>query len=719
MILAVTPERTHTHQVNNSSSVDDERPPASKHEPLYSESVAYSDVDRTKAWLANRMVRALGACTEGLRARTTVRCSPLNHSASSAGGAYTLWVETYSAIARDTSQQGDNRAAAAYELVGERQREFRTRVGSFWQTYEAYQEAQAVQNQTEMRGLARRINSQAGAVVESGERLQSAYGRLDAVSVHDPGNISRLSRTVGRINEQVNETAVIIYRGNTVETEIEVEAPSGSVSYLDPLAVSGRVRSTNGTTVRAGTVVIGTGERSVRTQLNSSGTFEITVRPKSVAVGERAFEVQYLPGPGSPYQPVNATLNRTVVQTDIEVKLARTTPRGRFGENVTVEGTVTAGETAVSSVPLIVETGGVQIDEVRTDENGTFLTRVPLPAAVPAGSQTLRARVPLEGRALVGANESAPIEVETTETDITASGSALPNGSVRITGQLSTNDGRPVPNQRVRLTLDGEDIVYTETGRNGQYNVTAFPSSTAGSAGGQVVNIVASYAGRDTNLQGSETVESVRFKAQGSPGRFAVLLNALGSGWSFATQFSGLVLVLLVLVVGPLRRAVMRLPRLARTSPSPLAVLQGRESSGGAAGQTAAGGEPVERFDESAVSSPRASEGGTRPRRLDLASERLEAGRADEAVLVAYGTVRRDLESLTSVTATTHREFTRFSEGSLEKEDVERLRRLTDVYERAAFAPTPVGADEAREMLTASADLLQSVLGDDGGLEAS
>jgi hypothetical protein len=85
--------------------------------------------------------------------------------------------------------------------------------------------------------------------------------------------------------------------------------------------------------------------------------------------------------------------------------------------------------------------------------------------------------------------------------------------------------------------------------------------------------------------------------------------------------------------------------------------------------------------------------------------EALEDGEYDQAVMVAYRTVRRTLESGPRESRATHWEFYRQYDDSA-RPNTEELGHLTEAVERATFAPEVISEDGAQSALEAARSLL-------------
>jgi hypothetical protein len=102
------------------------------------------------------------------------------------------------------------------------------------------------------------------------------------------------------------------------------------------------------------------------------------------------------------------------------------------------------------------------------------------------------------------------------------------------------------------------------------------------------------------------------------------------------------------------------------------------------------------------------SDGDDTPSLLAMAMERLEAGASDTATEAGYEAVRRRLEERLGVVSGTHWELYRASQAAGWPEDrITAIRRLTEAYEQAAFAPGSLSSDAAREAIATARDLLE------------
>jgi hypothetical protein len=397
------------------------------------------------------------------------------------------------------------------------------------------------------------------------------------------------------------------------------------------------------------------------------------------------------------------------------------------------------------SVPIALAIDDVRIATTMTNTDGVFNRTVEFPASVPPGSNRLNVWVPLEDRALAPESASTPISVERSQTQLTADAQRI-QGGARISGKLFTQDGHPVADHTVTLSIDKTVVAYVTTDDNGTYS-NSFSASTLESrgielAGRSTLDVQASFAGDQTNLESATGQATVRLEPRSDRVLLFGLLQGTGLGTegnSLASRYLGIAVDLqesrlsaTVLAVArrfpgvaafgallgllAMWRGMARVPRLLDfLSRAWRSVADRRHVFGPDGGRTSDSlddpdtGPTAVPAEDPESSSPLAAADVDSVGSATLATARAhaDAGRTDDAVLTAYTAVHRHLRSSQADTATTPREFSRVYEEVLRDSHVEALRRLTDAYERAAFSQTPVQASAADHVLTAARELLE------------
>lgn len=721
--VAVAPENNTT-----STPVPRHRNPENRSE--------FGNLGQYERWLAGRMGEVLVDCTAGARARQFGACD--------VDSEYPDWLNKYVDVARATENESDDEAADAFGDAKEDQRTFNDKVERFWRTYQAYQEARDRGDTAQARRLARRLGRLAGDVNDTSGALLTDYRRISNTTQVD---LRESARTVERIDQNITTTANDVEADLFIATTLSVRANATETSFLQPLVVSGRLTTENGSALSDRPIRLAIAGRIVRTETDADGRFTLTYRPTTLSLDTDRVSVRYVPRNASAYLPAEATLPVTVEQVEPTVTVTRSPSVVAFGETVVVAGSVSADGVAAPDVPVRVSIAGAHSTTVATDADGTYRVQVSVPATVPDGTQQVRATIPLDGRALRSANATTTVTIRKTATDLTLNGVDDGGNAVRVSGQLTTIDGEPVAGQPVRLTLNGTTLGTVQTGRDGGYatTVTVPRELFATAASNGSVRIAAQFEATGTNLAPANNTTTVRIPREAlgpDPGQdqsqssvtlqtvrqaltdelttwlwwqwllaglaIVALLGGLALGWRrwpLVRQYLGPFAVVGRKLGHALWLPVRLLP-LGGTNEQP-AEATGVEGAESAAGDTAASATDGEH-----------GEPDVEP--LERAHQQLERGDTDGAVQMAYAVVRERISTLVEPTpGATHWEFYNAARERLATEEGNALQRLTEAYEAAAFARTRVGADTAQKALDA-AERFQEMSGvrSDGGMQS-
>lgn len=572
------------------------------------------------------------------------------------------------------------------------QQEFVNTTQNYRQTYEAYVDARQAGDEERARTLARELTRIGENVSRASRELRRDYrtvGRTAGADVNETiARIEEVNRSVAERHRSVLEAAF-------VGTRLTVETEGEAVSFRNPLVIRGQLRAENGTAIANRDVTLAARSRTATVRTDEEGRFQWRYRPTTLSVDRSTLRVRYVPRDSAPYRASRAWVPVSVSQTTPSVTFAEAPTVVRFGQSVAVRGRITVGTVPVPDVPVAVTLGGQRLGVVRTDEAGAFSLREPLPREVVDGDRALAASVALSDRAIASTTETTRVTVDPTETDIGVSSVAVDNGTLELDGTLTTADGVPISNATVAVVQDGRRTVKADTGPDGRFRMSV--SLERLGADGDSVTVAVRYDGTGTSLASSTVRRDVSLAGFGGTDRTTVtaLLSLIldgspigvgtpGSGDSLTTLLAAMALTTAftgtVLYTG-LRRLSSRNvveEELDATAPTP-------NADGESADQR-----------------------GERPS-IAAATDRLERDEPTAAIALAYFAVRQRLDGHRPERPGQWR-FYQSVEGDID--DPEELRRLTELYERAAFAEEDVSQEAATEAVESARRILSN--GDSG-----
>lgn len=722
-------------QANNTTAT---ATPVPRHENPNSLADA-DELPQLRGWLGLRMSEVLIDCTSGAQARDWGACET-NRS-------YPDWLSKYVDIARETNTDRDDSAAVAFRNAQTHQQTYNNQTEAFFRAYEQYQEAREAGNERAARQYGREALRLAPKVNATGAQLIDDYARITRYS---SGNLTAASETVRELNGNVSELADETKLDLFVATTLSARVDPTEVSYLDPMAIRGRLETANGTALADRQIRLRIRGKTLRTTTNDTGAFDLQYRPTTLPVGPQQVTVRYVPAPDSPYLESNATVSATVVQVDPNVSIEVTPEAAQFDERVTVIGRVSAGNRSPPGIPVRVTLDGQRVNRTRTGDGGRFTTSFVVPAGVPSGEQSVMATVALEGRALAGTNGSTTLSVQPTATDLTVTAAQV-GESRRLTvdGRLRTAAGDPVANQQITIRVNNTTVATPRTGQDGRYATTVRvpPSVVPANASNSTypVRVGGVYAVPATNLDddGATTVVNLTLPEASDTaiqpflggGSIDTLLAQLAAPIDtvlplvvanlLPEQLLDLPIWLFLLVLGPVLVAVGYLMRRRGLWPDSarfpvqvprdgiIARLAAVVASLRASARDLALGGQADPIDEDvtpAITRVVDPDPHVPPRTpYQQAVEALDSGDPDAAVVITYAAVRDRLQEELAVPAgTTHWELvTAGSADGLTSAEVEALQTLAEAYEQAAFAPTSLPNGEAQIALDQSQRLLE------------
>ncbi|WP_227379415.1 hypothetical protein [Haladaptatus halobius] len=557
-----------------------------------------------------------------------------------------------------------------FERSQRNQQQFVENVRSYRKTLKKYQKAKRNGNKQRANELARKLNQYSGRVKRNGDSLKR---NLKNISSNET-RFSNTTRTIDEISQNITQHQDSIAQREFTRTSLSSLIVQTPASFRNPLTVSGKLTAANGSALSSRPITLRIGNQSIRTKTDGDGWFNASYRPTSLKVGSAPRTIEYVPQRNSAYLGTNATVNVTIRQTEPTVEIEEAPNGGRYEDNLTVTGNVTAANVGASRVPVVVTVGGAPIGTAQTSSDGSFTVEGTLPANVSAGERRVRAHIAQTGRAIASAKTSKPITVRPTATDISIN--ATRNGSlIHATGTLTTSTGALAANQTIQLRVRGRTVTTVRTNETGHYSaVTPLPNDTV--SGQESVEVAAVYAEPTTNLESS----TARVRIQ-LPGESTELAD-----WRLWLAGVGL----LGLIIGS-AYAIRSRELLERDSDSDASIV------------------PEDGTDEP-DSTEESANGEVSRELLRMAREQLAAGQSNVAVQTAYAAVRQHLaveEADDRSTGMTHWEMYRaFQLGDGDDDSRNALHELTRAYEVAAFAATSLSLDDARTAVDAAAALV-------------
>jgi hypothetical protein len=641
---AVVAQQTTATPTNN-TTVQHERP----------ESVSQSgDSQRVSQWLEGRLSEQLqGSAIE-------ISQGEYEQGQELLGDEYDSRLEQYVDVAGETEGTDDDASAETFSETQEDQREYGETVESYEETKAEYEEARANGNETRARTTARRLESLAENTTALNRSLNRNYATLQNKTGRDTGpSQDAISTTTRNITAQ----QATVREQTFVETQLNAETNGTRVAFDEPLAITGNLRTANGSAVANQTGRIVIFGQSYPVQTNGEGSFSVVYRPVLLPVNATEVAVWFVPADTSPYLGSERNVSVDVRQVTPSVAVSVTPSQARYGETIETNATVTVGEKAVPSLLLETTFGGTTI--TRRTESGETSVSHRVPAAVPIGDQSVTVRYGFEGRAIGPTAETETISITSTPTALSVAADRS-GDRVVVDGRLRTGSGEQVPNQSVSVAV-GETVQSVETNESGWYRVSM--RNVSGTTGDNTTTLPVTVrfdaAGGNLGSSRAETSISLPESDSTSSGETTGLLP-----WSETVSLAiGGGVVSLVVLAG--------------------AVVWVRRDDG------------VETSEETAVT-PESSDdsiGGPTPQQwLDDAETTLVAGDRKRAAIATYAAVRAGLGQRIDLSETlTHTEFLAVCGTELEDIDIEALSTVVDAYERATFA----GHIESGEVRTA------------------
>ena len=593
-------------------------------------------------WLRDRLDDRLGESSVLLSERQ------YDGARDAVGDEYDQLLERYAEV--EDSEDEENRTAEEFEEVAQTQRNLTDDVEAYERTYEEYQEAVEDGDGDRARDLARDLDELAASIEEGSDRVEEEYDRMEEETGRDT---SAERQSVADVRSEIDDRHSEVREREFVETELSVVGEPTEISFIDPMTLSGTVRTVDDEPVANEPIGLEIRGQRVTTTTSATGSFSVPYRPTVVPLDASTLDVEYVPERGSPYIGSNASVPVAVEQVDSSTEVTEHTESAAFGDDLVVNGTVSADGIEADAVPVVLVLDGEVYDRAETTQNGTFALNTTVPADVPSEDADVRVVTDLEDQALSNSEATVPVTIEETQSDLEVRVEPTGEDGAIVAGDLRTIGGDPIANQTVEIDVEGDRTEVRTTDEGTFERTIALPDEPT-------VTVTVSYADPGSNIEDTEVSVTLDLGDEDGFGTIDGLLDAYGipvsADMALLTVLMAVIGVFLALGVG--RRAVSQ-----RTGGEN----ESESVSADATGET------------SNAQAIRAL--------LLLARDRLRSGETDRAIEFAYAAARLALGRGPSE-AMTHWEFYErcLSEG-LSGEELDRLESLTTRYETAVYAP--------------------------------
>lgn len=538
---------------------------------------------------------------------------------------------------------------------------------AYWDTYRNYSLAWVgTVGIGHQRTLARRLGRLAARANATGTELVALARNSTVLQNKSIVSIPSIRASLKNITQTTRQLRERVFTG----TRLTALPASHYVSVADPLIVSGRLTTENGTglTHRRVTLDIGPVNRSVTT--DAQGRYTITYQPVYLPANETTATIRYVPNVTARFAGTTASIAVVVEPTTPSVSIDPISDPARYGETLSITGRVSVDGSGVPRVPVIATIDGQYLGRTRTAESGRFTFDASLPATVSPGRATVRVRV-------VGANTSVEpvtateaVPTRARDTHLSLAMTELSGRLIRVTGEVRLDSGAPVGGQWVTVSVGDETVATAETGANGTFATTVRVPDTVTSSG----------------LFGGTT--SARLNVTFSPA--GGLLRPAQAGTTVIVETgSALPVVLGVAVVVIALGGIVYVGygRAGSASPSTDDSDTSREP------------DPMEfasGADDEAV--------------LAYARDQQSAGHTERAIRASYAAVRTHLDTrLADDRSATHWEFyAQCRDAGIEEGTLDALSELTTLYERAVFADETVASEAGARAIEIAADCVES-----------
>jgi hypothetical protein len=530
---------------------------------------------------------------------------------------------------------------------------------------EAYIDAVEAYNTTQTEYEAARNAGEAARARELGRELTRQAERVETTSGSAVDNYRQLGEITGQsFDERIaqieqrrtdaNATATAVSAEEFTATSLSVTANRSTVGFTDAIGLTGEIRTADGSLIDSREATIQANGRQYPVDVGSDGAFEVDVQPSGVWTDTDQLAVSYRPANDSTLLGSNTTVPISVVDTETRVRLDAVSDQASYDSPIVVNGTLLTTETGapVPATPVSIRVDGSQVATTQTATDGTFSVRSPVPTDVAAGPTTVEFYLFPSSRALTGAATETTVRIEETEPVMSVNATVVEGADAEqrlaVDGQLLSPDGRPVADEPVTVSINGDEVGELTTDSEGAF-VGQFAPPDGVSAGSEAV-VEATFASQESNLlmaTGSTTVSLPE-----------TLLETVG----LSPEDAALIGVgALVGLAGVLAGAVWWL----RQTPTQ------QELS----------------VDDLQSHSPAPADGVDADDLLSAAADQLEAGENETAATAAYVAARRGLRGTVDVeAAATHWEWYQAC-AAAGVDQLSEIETLVEAFEQVTFAP--------------------------------
>lgn len=626
------------------------------------------DLESLERWLAADLASRLS--------RSTIEIGRGDYDRARAllGDGYGERLGQYVDVADETPAEADDEAASTFGAARSAQRSFADRLATYRRLDGDYREARARGEVDRARRLATDLEATADRINRTGTGLEAAYASLGRRAGVD------VDESIDRIESErvaVLERQATVVDQTFVRTRLSATISRQRISFRRPGRLAVRLVTADGSSVRLDRFRLRIGRQNATVLTDAEGRFVVEYRPVGIDAGPTDLDVQYRPAPTSAYFGATTHVPVRVEAVTPEVSVSSFEERARFDEPVGVTGAVRVGATGVPDVPVVVTIDGEPLGRTTTGSTGLFDLEGRLPAAVGTGDRNLTAHVAWSGRAIAAASGRVGLGVAETPTALSASVGEATDSAVTVEGRLRTANGTAVPDGRVHVGADNSALRTVRTDDDGRFRAAIDRARLRGAS-----RLTATFTGRGTNLGSSEAGVSLAGLAPIEPAREG---PSPLRGIADFDRVDPTTLALVGAVGLLLSLWVVGRWRARRRGPG----TDEAEASG-------AGADRVDR-----------ASGG--PEEAVATAEALLAAReADRAVEAAYAAVRERLgPRLDRPEPLTHWEFlSAASADGFDAAELDRLRALTEGFERAAFTAEGVSAAAARDAVATAKALV-------------
>jgi hypothetical protein len=643
--------------VNQSSTPSSHQNPSETTEPEESQGVE----EHLEEILSNRLEDSTEDATEAdyQTARRTL------------GGDYNQKVGRYTEVAGESQ-------AELYLEAREQHYQFIASNERFDELQAAYREARRDGNDRRASELRDQMQQEATTISESGNGLISSYRTLEE---RTGANRSEAIRLIEARQTEVDQFVTQTEGAGSVNTTLLISTDRTNISFDEPARINGKLETASGAPIANQNVSIVVEDQLYRVQTDSAGQFDLVHRPVD-SLGAATLDIQYLPNETSEYRVTRREIPVNVSRVDSAIRIEPPTSAASFETNLTTAGVVVAGSQnrPVPDVPVALFVDNQRLDTADTNETGRFVFSTAIPRSTNSGEARIEVRMVDANQSIAPSSNTTRVQIEpvTTTVALQTDTNETNSRSVAVSGVLETASGKPIPNSTVDLTVNGNTVDTVSTTQNGTFERTLTLSEDAENS---TATIGATFSGEGTHLRpttetidlqpsGNETLEGLQpSPPQNDDGELSLL--------PFSTRdllFIGGGMLTLFGLVGFwwVRRDGTATPERSTVDDS-----------------------------VSTESTPESSH-----TLFSVAEQQLAANAYENAVVLAYVAVRRQLGQFLGVPdAATHRELSR-SYAATERDHSEELERITQHYERVRYASEAVDEPTAARAVSAAEQIL-------------